>query len=642
MSADSLILLAAASLLLLLAHILRAARWALLFPVGYLTQRFNLLLGLAMGYVVNLVLPFRLGELVRAALVSRRDGVRFSFVAATIVVERMTDLVVVSAMISAILVDQGPDDGMFWTAPAAMAAAAVAVVTAALLIHRSLRVRTMMWRFASVFNDRLAIAIADFIWSFAEIVLSFTVLRWRYVTSSLVMWGLYLAAYAVLGRAIGVSTAEVVQAMLGAPLVPFAERALTPHGGAEAWLMLLVFVTAPIAAIIAYAFVRSGPVLGRGMGRAMDMVRLRGKSGVDAPFALRNRFIVATAYERFLAALFSGSDQLVTGYWAEAIGDCVVHKFFNGGSDAITALVEKDGRLVIRKFAVAGAAGKLKVQAEWLHQHSNAALPLVRVVKNQETSRLYLYDMPMVTPANDFYDVIHTSSSAQNSALLARVLDSIAAFHELTVVRDVDAGVIDSYLHVKAAQNAELIENFARQMIGGEVYDINDIPYSFAFWRRLSDPAWLRAQIRDPHSANIHGDLTIENIIIAPDMPLGFYIIDPNPENVFNSPLIDWAKLMQSLHLGYETLNRGLSCKQTDQLIYVSLVRSDAYATLHSLLEMEVMSRFGEDALREVYFHEIINYLRLTTYKIRQSSIRGLGFFACTNILLKRYVERWG
>ncbi len=622
--------------LLLMAHIMRSARWALLFPPHYLAQRFNLLLGLAVGYAVDLIVPLRLGELVRAALVCRRDGMRLSYVAATVVVERMTDLVVVGAIIAVVLATQDPAPGSAWALPAAMGGSALATVIAALLIRRSSRVRQAVWGFASVFNERLGVGIADFAWSVAEIVASATVLRWRYVASSVVMWTLYLGAYAAFGRAVGVPAVDILQSMLGAPLAALMQR--MPDGlGAVAWQML-AFAAAPILLIVVYGYAREGQVL----RPAINMLRQRGKSGVGSPFAVRNRFKAAATYEQFLTALFSGADHVVTGFGLQAISDCIVHKFFNGGSDAITALVEVDGQLMIRKFAVGSAAEKLKVQGTWLRRYGNADLPLVRVMRDHETVNLYSYDMPMVTPANDFYDVIHTLPRAQSNALLARVVDRVDAFHQLTELKQADASAIDAYLDVKAARNAQLIEDFARQMIVSEAFDINGVQYSFSGWKRLSDPNWLRAQINDRRTAVIHGDLTIENIIVAPNNPLGFYIIDPNPENLFDSPLIDWAKLMQSLHLGYETLNRGLSCDLTDGVIRLSAARSHAYADLHGLLESEIVTRFGQDGLREVYLHEIINYLRLTTYKIRQSPIRGLGFFACTNILLGRYVERWG
>jgi hypothetical protein len=54
------------------------------------------------------------------------------------------------------------------------------------------------------------------------------------------------------------------------------------------------------------------------------------------------------------------------------------------------------------------------------------------------------------------------------------------------------------------------------------------------------------------------------------------------------------------------------------------------------------VSRFSGDALREVYFHELVNYLRLTPYKMRQSAERGLAFFACTSLLLREYRQNYG
>jgi aminoglycoside phosphotransferase len=354
---------------------------------------------------------------------------------------------------------------------------------------------------------------------------------------------------------------------------------------------------------------------------------------------MRNRFKGIVACEQSLPELFRGSAEGFARFGREAIGNSIVHKFFNGGSDAITALVEVDGQLRIRKFASNGAAEKLKTQASWLCSHHGSNLPLVEVIERRETTSSYSYDMPMVTPTNDFYDVIHTSAFAQSRAMVTSVLDCVQEFHRLNASQEADAAAIDAYLDMKAIRNSELIESFVRRTIVSSQIDAE--PHLFSHWQLLRDLDWLRAQVRDKRSAVIHGDLTIENIIIAPNNPLGFYLIDPNPENLFNTPLIDWGKLMQSLHLGYEKLNRGLSCDVMNG-VDVSSVRSHAYAELHGMLETELSTRLGTDALREVYFHEILNYLRLTTYKIRQAPMRGLGFFSCTNILLERYLERWG
>lgn len=625
-----------ATALLLLAHIVRTARWGLLFPSTYLTKRFNLLLGLGLGYAVNLVVPLRIGELLRIGFVHRRDGIRFSHVAATVFVERSVDLLAVSVILAVLRLHVGNAASFGWMTPAIMALSACVLLAITQSIRTSARLRKAVWRVGSVFNDRIRVEVADFWWSAAEIVGGRTLLRWRFLASSLVMWALYLAAYQVFSQAAGVEPVVILNALLNQPLNALWQN--LPRGmDAATGLAAILFATLPILAIMVYGVLRHK----NNVRVVLDVVRQRGKSGTGSPAALRKRFDALITYDYFLASLFTGTNSLVAGFGLDAVDDCIVHKFFKGGSDAITALVEVDERLLIRKFATGAAAEKLKVQADWLMQGSNN-LPLVDVVGERQDRETYTYDMPLVTPANDFYEVIHTSPAVYSRRLLGSVVQRMSEFHRRGIETMAAPAVVNKYLSVKATSNARVILDFAKTMLPQSAFELNGRSYDFASWDRLFDPSWLDAQVKDRRAASIHGDLTIENIIVAPNYPLGFYIIDPNPENIFDSPLIDWAKLMQSLHLGYETLNQGMSCHVHDGVIRMAHVRSQAYADLHSMLETEARDRLGADALREIYFHEIVNYLRLTTYKIRQSPIRGLGFFACTTILLDRYTDQWG
>ena len=77
----------------------------------------------------------------------------------------------------------------------------------------------------------------------------------------------------------------------------------------------------------------------------------------------------------------------------------------------------------------------------------------------------------------------------------------------------------------------------------------------------------------------------------------------------------------------------------SENKIDLILSRSHAYSALHDHLKELIISQYGIDTLREVYFHELINYLRLTPYKIRKDPSMGLTFFACTSILLARYLD---
>ncbi len=630
------ILLAIAVLLLVVAHSARAARWAFLFPRNYVTGRLTLLLGLGVGYAVNALIPLRIGEIVRGAVVTRVNKVRFSYVMATIVGERVADLAVLALIIAVTAPRSANPDHAILTATLFATFAALAIGLA-LVIRRSARARRLVWNAAGIFNARIRLGIADFVWATTEMLLGGALLRWRFVAATVVMWGLYMTAYSAFGRAIGAPVLDVVAAILQQPLGSLADS-LANSGTIPDETSLWIFAATPILLILGYGALMQS----HGFARAANLILRHGRSGRGSPNAQRDRFSAATSYESFLGALFSGEDQAVSGFGMEAIDDCIVHKFYHGGSDAITALVEANQRLVIRKFAVGSAAAKLKTQAEWLRRYAAPSLPLAEVISDRGNGSVYSYDMPLVTPANDFYDVIHSSPTARNRERLLQVLGCIDALHARTVAPEADPRLVASYLQEKVSRNAATIVDFARHAIGSDAYSINDVEHDLGEWRNFADPDWLQAQLRDRRVATIHGDLTIENVIIAPDYPRGLYIIDPNPENVFDSPLIDWAKMMQSLHLGYETLNRGISCSLSSGAIQLTAARSQAYAELHQTLEAEIKSRFGEDGVREVYFHELVNYLRLTTYKIRQSHTRGLGFFACCSLLLRRYRERYG
>jgi len=633
--ASFLLFLLAAAGVLFMAHVVRAARWAVLFSPHDLSRRFHLLLGLALGYAANAVVPWRLGELLRAWYASRRVAVRFSYVAATVVAERLSDLLVVSVLIAGLRFVSRIGGFLWPTLIPAMAFLVVLVFS--LAIQRSARMRRYAWNVASVFNDRIRFGLVDFAWSLSELVLGGALLRARYVFSSILMWALYLLSYLLFSYAVRSPFDVTFMEMLGTPLSPsmtWLASGNVFHAGA-----LAVFAGLPIAAVILYGLLKQWP-------RLFQLLQSRKRYGWYAKRAVsggaRKRFKAEAEYDYFLASLFSGNNKAASLFGMEALDNGTVHKLYGGGSDAITALVEVDGgALVIRKFASGDAGVKLRQQQDWLTRHRVDDFPLVEVLGGQARTSAYYYDMPLVVPANDFFDFIHSNPPETSQVILGQVLERMSSLHQRHLQAETPRATIDKYLREKAIGNAQKVLEFARNLLPGGAYEVNGRPCHLDSWKPLLDPAWLSQQIRLEASTIVHGDLTIENIIVAPRVQEGWYIIDPNPDNVFNSPLIDWGKMLQSLNLGYEALNRNFSCTLDGSSIRMAFTRSQAYTQLHEYLEGQLLQRFGERGLREAYFHQLVHYLRLVPYKIRQNPQKGLAFFACTSVLLHEYRERW-
>lgn len=636
-SASASVCLLAAAAALLLAHVVRAARWAVLFSPGDLLRRFHLLLGLALGYAANAVLPFRLGELLRAWFVSRRTRVRLPYVAATVVAERLSDVLVVSLL--SVLLAWGGSGSRAWPISALGALAVGGVVAFCLGVQRSQRVRRVVWNLASVFNNAVRFRLIDFAWTLGELVAGGALLRMRYLVATVLMWALYLLSYLLFSLAVEARFDQTFTEMMGAPL----RSRLVPTGQAQ-WLhatALALYAGLPVLAVIAYGGLKQWP-------RFRALMQARRRYGWYAGRAVmggaRHRFKAEAEYDYFLVSLFSGDNRGASRFGLEALEQGTVHKLYGGGSEAITALVEQADVLVIRKFASGDAGLRLKVQRDWLLQHKAADLALVQVLGGHATPRAapnaYYYDMPLVVPSNDFFDFIHSNAFEGSRKILGEVLGQVSSLHRRHLLERTPRATIERYLHDKAAANASRVLAFARSLLPDGAYQVNGRAFHLDDWNRLLDPAWLSRQVELDASTVVHGDLTIENIIVAPGVGPGWYLIDPNPDNVFNSPLIDWAKMLQSLHLGYEGLNRHDHCSLDGTCISLPFTRSQVYTQLHQFVD-GLLLQSGERFVREAYFHELVHYLRLLPYKIRHSPQKGLAFFACTSVLLHEYQERW-
>jgi len=85
-------LLAGGAFLLVFSNVVRAARWKILLSPQKDIGNKQLFEATMMGYMGNNVLPFKLGEVLRAVVVAKRHDLKVSGVGASIVVERGLDM----------------------------------------------------------------------------------------------------------------------------------------------------------------------------------------------------------------------------------------------------------------------------------------------------------------------------------------------------------------------------------------------------------------------------------------------------------------------------------------------------------------------------------------------------------------------
>ncbi|HSH21670.1 MAG TPA: lysylphosphatidylglycerol synthase transmembrane domain-containing protein, partial [Candidatus Caenarcaniphilales bacterium] len=112
---------------------LRAIRWSRLLhrPNGSVVPPMRLLPILLVGYLGNIVLPARLGEVVRAYLAARRESVEFGRALGTVLLERVIDVASLSVVGAAVAVAAGAPG---WIVQGSILVAAVGMAVTFVLV----------------------------------------------------------------------------------------------------------------------------------------------------------------------------------------------------------------------------------------------------------------------------------------------------------------------------------------------------------------------------------------------------------------------------------------------------------------------------------------------------------------------------
>ena len=214
-------------------------------------------------------------------------------------------------------------------------------------------------------------------------------------------------------------------------------------------------------------------------------------------------------------------------------------------------------------------------------------------------------------------------------------------------IRPAYCTTIEKYISSKVDKNIKKIQDskYIKKLLQYDRIIINGVEYNnFGYYKKYLTLEYLKKLFANDTYAVIHGDLTIENIICTRDENGrdDFYIIDPNTGNVHDSPNLDYGKLLQSIHGGYEFLMATKEVKVEANRINFLFTRSSAYAELHERLRGYMQSNFGLERTKSIYFHEIIHWLRLMPYKIEKDGKRAILFYAGMIMVMNDVVEKYG
>ena len=334
----------------------------------------------------------------------------------------------------------------------------------------------------------------------------------------------------------------------------------------------------------------------------------------------------------FLETYFSNERREYIESYLKINQNILIIRDYSAGSNATTMLCMNNGKNFFRKYAFGADGDKLYQQIEWLQRFKDI-IPLPDIMQYQKKDNFCYYDMPYDSQAVGLFDYAHSMPKENAWKFIKKATECLENSLYKVNQRPADKATIDEYIKSKVNKNLDKIMNakYLKRLMEYDEIIINgrsfhNLPYYLPY---LSEEHLYDIFKNDTYS-EIHGDLTIENIICTrnADGDDDFYIIDPNTGNVHDSSNLDYGKLLQSIHGGYEFLMATKNVSIEKNHINFVFTKSESYTYLYSMLDEYMREHFTQERVKSIYYHEIIHWLRLMPYKIEKNGKRVLLFYA--------------
>ncbi len=318
----------------------------------------------------------------------------------------------------------------------------------------------------------------------------------------------------------------------------------------------------------------------------------------------------------------------------------IILRDFSSGSNASTYLCARDQKLYYKKTAEEPEAQKLRVQCDWLLS-CRRKLPVAEPVIREESENRFSYYMPAEPDCINFFEFIHRSSEDESWAVMASLLKDLREKLYQPEGDPLSDDALERYLDEKFCDNLKLIEACGdlKDLLAPERLTINGRSYrNLEALKPFFRKDMLKELFRGEVFTLMHGDLTIENIICRGDG--SYYLIDPNPVCPISCPDLDYSKLLQSLHGLYEFLGGNLHFRRSGNVIEFGPSYSAQYALLYGNYRLWMRKNLDETAIRRIYYHEIIHWLRLMPYRIKKGE--AAQYYTRLIMLMNELTDQYG
>jgi len=633
----------AAVILLVLGHFFRTKRWKQFIMIYERSDDGQLLQALAVGYTINFFIPFRAGDIVRAVVSGRKlkNGVSFSL--STIVIEYLLDIPIVGLIFLALhlLNFQNTNITNMTIFYGVLAAAGVIMAVAA--INFSGNIKALMKSVCSIFNDRIEYGLLFFLWS---LITSFRnvfvkVSKAKIILYSVYMWMIYLLSYFCFTNAVLLKEPEVRFTNIFSMIFSQGGFNLFSLNNASELLSenrvdMIVYIACSLVMLFCLTFV-------------LRMIKKYNQDNGGDEKREKPLNLLPWINEKdrlnFLESYFSAESSDKLKKYIESNRDIHILQDLSAGSNATTMLCMDGENMFYRKYALGGDGDKLYEQVLWLRAHEHV-LPLPVIINQQNENGYCIYDMEYNSGAIGLFNYMHSTSNENSWRIMRQALDDLSSNLHSMNRRSADKESITRYINSKVILNLSKMENSKelRHLMEYDMLIINGREYrNMPYLKKWLKIEYLEKVFENDEYSDIHGDLTVENLIFFENNARRpYYFIDPNTGNIHDSPALDYGKLLQSLHGSYEFLMRTEKVNVKHNQITFMAAGSQHYADIYKRYHCYLKERFAARQMRSIYFHEVIHWLRLMPYKVDKEPYRAPLFYAGLIKIFNEAVKWYG
>ena len=606
---------------MIMGHIFKIKRWGLLISVYEKPVEYNLLNAMTLGHTLNTVFPIRIGDIVRVMWAGKKLKNSYSFSLATVIADLYIDFITVGAIFFFSIISR---KGIYYLEkiPYYYAFIFIFIIPITFLVIMWKKyIKSFVKKVASIFNERIELSLLYITYlcftSIKDIFQKINKLKFIFLTFGI--WTSYIISYSLFAKFMqkkgeNYSIFDIFSKLFSGASLYNIEKKILPY-----WIIYLLL---PLGICLLFSLV---------------LYVLVKKEN----FYYRQTLPQINSRERlaFLKTYFSNENRENMRAYLEINKDVLIIEDISAGSNASTLIImKKDGTLFFRKYAFNDDGIKLKKQIEWIEKHFND-IPLPIIVEKEEGYNYVTYDMKNLGNSIGMFKYIHTMPLKESWNILKKALEDIQRLHKRNL-RESNEKDIEQYIKSKVVDNLKIILTESKYIKNLEKYKsifVNGVELpTLRNYDKILNIEYLKSIFNDDKYSDIHGDLTIENIIGILDNNIEnlvakkydeYYFIDPNTGNIHDSPFLDYAKLLQSLHGNYEFLMNVSEIKIEKNYINFMVTESDAYVQLYQKYYSYLKEKFSNRDIISIFFHEIIHWLRLLPYKIKKNDKLAVVFY---------------